>query len=263
MEAAAGGEPISRRGMLAAGIAAVVAAACGGNGGGGARGEGIGTGAAEGRLRARPGTPSQAGPAGLHPLGLERGRDGFVYVPASYSAERPAPLAVVLHGAGGGAREALSMLRPLADGAGLVLLSPDARASTWDAVAGRFGPDVAFVDRALAHLFRRWAVDPARLAVAGFSDGASYALSLGVTNGDLFSRIVAFSPGFIAAGPRTGAPRVFVSHGTRDEVLPIDRCSRRIVPQLRRMQLDVVYREFDGPHTVPPAVAREAVEWLS
>ncbi len=31
----------------------------------------------------------------------------------------------------------------------------------------------------------------------GFSDGASYALSLGVPNGDLFTHIVAFSPGFM------------------------------------------------------------------
>ena len=31
------------------------------------------------------------------------------------------------------------------------------------------------------------AVDPARIAVAGFSDGASYALSLGLTNGTLLT----------------------------------------------------------------------------
>lgn len=34
---------------------------------------------------------------------------------------------------------------------------------------------------------------------AGFSDGASYALSLGLPNGNLFSHIVAFSPGFMRA----------------------------------------------------------------
>ena len=31
-----------------------------------------------------------------------------------------------------------------------------------------------------------------------------------------------------------GAPRIYISHGTHDTVLPIDRCSRRIVPALQR-----------------------------
>jgi phospholipase/carboxylesterase len=46
-------------------------------------------------------------------------------------------------------------------------------------------------------------------------------------------------------------------------VLPIDRCSRRIVPQLERARYEIRYREFDGPHTVPESVAREALEWFT
>jgi phospholipase/carboxylesterase len=45
-------------------------------------------------------------------------------------------------------------------------------------------------------------------------------------------------------------------------VLPIDNCSRRIVPLLRRGGYDVRYREFEGAHTVPPEIAREAAGWL-
>ncbi|CAA9490767.1 MAG: Phospholipase/carboxylesterase [uncultured Rubrobacteraceae bacterium] len=119
-----------------------------------------------------------------------------------------------------------------------------------------------FVNRALEQTFGRLAVDPERLAVGGFSDGASYALSLGIDNGDLFSHVLAFSPGFMAPAERRGRPPVFVSHGTADQVLPIDRTSRRIVPQLERQGYQVTYREFDGPHTVPKPVAREALEWF-
>jgi predicted esterase/lysophospholipase L1-like esterase len=170
---------------------------------------------------------------------------------------------VSLHGAGGNEESGLYPLRDLAEGAGLILLSPASRGRTWDVILGGYGPDVAFVDRALAAAFARCAVDPARLAVAGFSDGASYALSLGITNGDLFRHVMAFSPGFAApAGPH-GRPRFFVSHGRRDAVLNIDRTSRRIVPQLEGAGYDVVYREFDGPHTVPPEVARETVDWYA
>ncbi|HEX8091215.1 MAG TPA: alpha/beta hydrolase-fold protein, partial [Blastocatellia bacterium] len=121
---------------------------------------------------------------------------------------------------------------------------------------------VAFIDRALEHTFQLYNVKPARMAVAGFSDGASYALSLGVANGDLFTHIIAFSPGFLAPASRNGQPRIFVSHGVKDGVLPIDSCSRKIVPRLKHAGYEVRYREFDGPHTVPPEVAREALDWF-
>jgi phospholipase/carboxylesterase len=46
-------------------------------------------------------------------------------------------------------------------------------------------------------------------------------------------------------------------------VLPIDRCSRKIVSQLRRVGYDARYREFEGGHGVPPDVGREAVGWFA
>jgi len=106
-------------------------------------------------------------------------------------------------------------------------------------------------------------VDPARVAVCGFSDCASLALALGISNGDLFSRVMAFSPGFIPGGvEKTGKPRIFISHGTRDEILPIENASRPMVPKLKQSGYDVTFREFDGPHGVPPEIARASIEWF-
>ncbi|HEY2897591.1 MAG TPA: PHB depolymerase family esterase [Gemmatimonadaceae bacterium] len=219
---------------------------------------------AEGRLAARPSAsvPARAAAPGLHSLGLARDRDALLYIPASYRAEHAAPLAVMLHGAGGVAQHGISLVEALADAAGLVVLAPPSRQQTWDVIRGAFGPDVAFVDAAIAATFERCAIDPQRLAVGGFSDGASYALSLGLTNGDLFTHVIAFSPGFMAQARQIGAPRFYISHGTRDTVLPIDRCSRRLVPLLEHAGYEVKYHEFDGSHTIPPDIAREAVEWL-
>jgi phospholipase/carboxylesterase len=101
------------------------------------------------------------------------------------------------------------------------------------------------------------------VAVGGYSDGASYALSLGIANGDLFSHVLAFSPGFLTPTGQRGSPRIFVVHGTRDRWLPIDSCSRRIVPRLERAGYEVLYREFEGGHVVPPGIAREAAIWLA
>lgn len=143
-----------------------------------------------------------------------------------------------------------------------MLLAPNARGRTWDAILDRFGPDVASLDSLLEQVFERFALDRARIALGGFSDGASYALSLGLSNGDLFTHLIAFSPGFLAPGPRRGRPSIYVSHGVEDRVLPIVRCSRMIVPALRRSGYDVDYREFGGGHAVPAEVARASVSWL-
>ncbi len=215
-----------------------------------------------GRLRARPVEVDGTAPVGLRaPFGSARG--GYLYVPPTYPEERPAPLVVLLHGAGEDARDGLALLRKQADEAGLMLLALSSRGPTWDFVAGGYGPDVAAIDRALEETFSHYAVDPARVAVGGYSDGASYALSLGIANGDLFSHVLAFSPGFLAPASQTGSPRIFVSHGTQDGWLPIGSCSRRIVPQLERAGYEVRYLEFEGGHVVPPAIAREAASWFA
>jgi phospholipase/carboxylesterase len=225
----------------------------------------IGSAADRGRLQAWPDAkPADAkAPTGLQPLGLGSERDGLIYVPEGYGEMEAAPLALALHGAGGDARAGISPLLDLADEVGLVLLAPESRGRTWDVLLDDYGPDVEFIDRALEQTFDRLAVNPERLAVTGFSDGASYALSLGLTNGDLFTHVMAFSPGFMAPASRVGSPHIFVSHGTRDEVLPIERTSRRVVPRLERDGYEVRYREFDGPHVVPKPVAREALEWFN
>lgn len=222
-----------------------------------------GGGSREGVLRARPRTARVDSPTGELPLGLGGERDGLLYVPPGYRRDKPAPLALLLHGAGGDARHGLSLLRGHADRLGLVLLAPDSRRATWDVLGGGYGPDVDFINLALEQTFARYAVNARRVAFAGFSDGASYALSLGIINGDLATHVIAFSPGFMAPTRQKGSPRLFISHGTQDRVLPIDRCSRRIVPQVRQAGYFVNYKEFDGPHTIPPEIAREAAEWFA
>ena len=217
----------------------------------------------EGRLRARPTATSGAGPVGLRLMELGTTREGYAYVPPTYRAERPAPMVVLLHGAGEDARDGLALLRAQADGAGLILLALSSREYTWDLlVSRRYGPDATAIDRALEWALSRYAVDQSRIAVGGYSDGASYALSLGISNGDLFTHVLAFSPGFVGPIRRVCSPRIFVSHGTRDRWLPIDRCSRAIVPRLRGAGYEVHYREFEGGHVVPPEIALEAVGWF-
>jgi predicted esterase len=207
----------------------------------------------QGRLTARPQAVEDAGKAGERRIG-----GAMLYVPPG---DGPKTLVLGLHGAGSSPEEPMELLRPYADRAGLILLAPKSQAATWDVAQGGFGPDVEAIDGLLAQVFSEYDIDD--VAVAGFSDGASYALSLGLTNGDLFDHVIGFSPGFIAFEQPYGKPRLFISHGTKDSILPIGRTSRRGVPSLRAAGYLVKYREFDGDHEVPPGIVREAVAWLT
>lgn len=215
------------------------------------------------RLSARP-DPSLTNPPtqrGLLPLNLGGQRDGLLYVPTTHPLHGPRPLMVACHGAGSQASHSIRPFTEAAERYGLLLLACDSRGGTWDVIRGGYGPDVAFIDSALKLVFSRYAVDPTMLALDGFSDGASYALSLGLNNGDLFSHLLGFSAGFLAAAGQVGQPSIFLSHGTADRVLPIERCGRVIAGQLRQAGYDVQYTEFEGGHTVPPEVQAEALAW--
>ena len=167
----------------------------------------------------------------------------------------------MMHGSGGTSIR-MEFTVPLAKEDDVLLLLPNSRMLAGNAVVGPFGADATFLDGALAQVFPSCAIDPARVTLGGLSsDGATYALALGLLNGDLFTRLVAFSPGFLKPVDRHGNWRVFVSHGTRDTNINVG--GRGIARQLTDEGYDATYREFDGGHEVPDAIAREAFAWLS
>src|SRR5206468_1690292 len=142
---------------------------------------------------------------------------------------------VLLHGAGGRASNFEANLPSRVDDKGIVVLAFDSSLATWDRFSlGGFGPDVERMNMALDYTFRTVNVDPGHVGLAGFSDGASYTLALGLSNGDLFKALIAFSCGAglaYAAGIR-GKPPIFISHGTADPVIPIGISRDGVVPEL-------------------------------
>lgn len=219
----------------------------------------------DGRLAARPvAHPVDPLPPGEHVLWTTEGRDTVVVIPSSIVPGRPAPLMLALHGATQSSEFTLRAMRAAAEAAGVIMVAPSSEDRTWDAITGvGFAGDCERIDRAMTQVFQQCAVDPHRLAIAGFSDGATYSLSLGVVNGDLFTHIIAYSPGFMVPGPRHGQPRIFISHGRNDPILPFETCGQRLATELQHDGYRVEFVPFDGVHQVPPAIAQRATDWFT
>ena len=201
-------------------------------------------------------------PPGVQELGLFKERDATLVVPRSVDPQRPTPLMVLFHGGGGSAQKIMPMMRDHAEREGFLLLVPQSLFPTWDIVIGGNGPDRQRLDEALAYVSSRFTLDPTRIAFAGHSDGGSYTLSLGPTNGHFVTHMIVSSAGFMSIFMQSGAPKVFISHGTRDEQIPIDRSGRVHSAKLSEAGYDVTYVEYDGPHAWQPEIAQRSVDFF-
>jgi predicted esterase len=210
-----------------------------------------------GRLTARPQADrlpqAPPPPKGISFLGLDRknsGRDAVLYAPANFDPRTPIPLLLFLHGAGQNGALMVKALQDAAERHGVLLLAPSSRAATWDMHRAPACDDSAFIDSALAQIFAAATIDPRRIGIGGLSDGASFALSLGLANGDLFGEVMSFSAGFFHVPLRMGHPRVFLSHGHRDVIIDF-RIGRQIADRLIESGYEVTFRPFDGGHGIP------------
>jgi len=221
-------------------------------------------GALTGRLDFRPGAAPTAErlPPGRHGLAFPEGREAVLVVPEGLPAVGPVPLLVMFHGAGGEANRVLPHLVRHARARRFLLLAPQAMFPTWDIVIGGHGPDLQRLDGALASVAARFRLDPAHLAFAGFSDGGSYALSLGLTNGDVASHVIGLSAGFMNAFTQTGTPKVFLAHGRSDRQLPIETSAHPHARRLLESGYDLTLQPFDGDHVIVPWVVERAVEFF-
>jgi predicted esterase len=210
--------------------------------------------------------PSATAPA-LAPGETRLVNGAVAYRPPSAPAG-PRPLLVLLHGAGGYPPGFLQKMEPVADRLGMILVAPHSSGGTWDLIENLqmdvepwHGADARRLDQSLADLFSKVAVDPTHVVLLGFSDGASYALSLGLSNAKLFTAVVALSPGMLSPQSRIDRQQqVFIAHGRSDRVLSFEN-AQDMAEALRRTGGNVRFRPFEGGHQIDPASLTEALEW--
>lgn len=207
-------------------------------------------------LVSRPATPSATTATGRQEFGVAGSR-AVVYVPESITREQPVGLVVFLHGAGRTVDPFVDAQKTIADTSRVIVLAPISIGRTWDGILyQQYSHDITVIDKSLEWVFQRWNIDPAKIAMTGFSDGATYALGVGLSNGDLFSHVVAYSPGFLLGFVPQGKPAIVISHGMQDPVLSFEFTKTSTVPRLEQLGYTVDFREFSGGHAMHLATAR-------
>jgi predicted esterase len=189
-------------------------------------------------------------------------RDGSLYVPKSYKPGTPMPVLMMLHGYSGVA-QSVRFTFPLAEEFGVIIIAPESRDLTWGQSIPGFDADVRYLGAAFRYVSSILDVDDSHVALGGVSDGAGYALSMGLAYGDTFNHLMIFSTGLMIPLRHQGMPKIFLAHGVNDTQMPIDRTARLFVPKLKEEGYDVTYREYEGGHGAPPYVVRDAFEWFT
>lgn len=162
-------------------------------------------------------------------------REYYIHTPVKMDANLPLPLVVMLHGAGGGARSImrLSGMNELAEKEGFMVVYPLGtgkrdRMLSWNAghccgfAKENKIDDVAFIGALIDEIQQDWRVDPARVYVAGISNGGMMAHRLGCELSEKISglAVVAGAKGHTDSIP-VSPPSVILFHGTADLYVPI------------------------------------------
>jgi predicted esterase len=221
-------------------------------------------------LELRHTTPEETGePSPTGHVSVERGASRAVLLtPPEIDPSRLYPLVTVLHGAGRQDELLVRACRDEPEKRDALFLVPRSFHPTWDLVACDERPDLDFLEWAYDLIYRRYPVDPGRQALLGYSDGASYALSVGLSNPHVFRAVMGWAAGFVALDPRRIAPdrpkpEVLLEYGTHDELFPFERVAKPMRANLESLGYRVEFRvDQGGRHWPSGSFQSEALDWF-
>ncbi|HEV8632532.1 MAG TPA: alpha/beta fold hydrolase [Thermoanaerobaculia bacterium] len=173
-------------------------------------------------LVAAPGTalPLHAVALGWERLDLTAaGSYTLNYVPHSLNLSQPAPAIVFLHGQGATPEGWQSILAPLAEQLGFVLVVPRAAATAGGFFTFGVGADDAVITEALRREQERVVIDTRRIGIAGHSAGGAYALVLAYSTASPFNGVFSLSAPYrtvVRLADPTRVPPLRFYYGTLD-----------------------------------------------
>ena len=122
----------------------------------------------------------------------------------------------------------------------------------------------AFIEEVEEH----FTFDREQFFLLGFSQGGMMSYGLALSDPEKYSGVMALSsylmPGIIGKLPTAGSPLppFFISHGTQDQVLPIQG-GRESRDRLEDWGAEVVYKEYPMPHGINPDNLKDLLDWLN
>jgi len=192
----------------------------------------------------------------------------ILLTPEVIEPDRSYPLITVFHGAGRQDEMLVKACRGEPDRRQAFFLIPRSDAPTWDLIAGGDAqPDFDFLEYAWDLIYRRYPIDPARQVLVGYSDGASYALSLALSNPGFFDAALCWAAGFAmmdrnAVGVDNKRTRFYLEYGTADELFPFDQIAVPMRENLERAGYQVEFSvDEGGRHWPSGSFQREALDW--
>jgi len=112
----------------------------------------------------------------------------------------------------------------------------------------------------------KYPINPEQITLLGFSQGAILSYAAALKNPDKIQRIAALS-GYLNTemvdeiSKDVSKLRMFISHGNVDQVIPV-AWARKAAPELKRLGIDVTYKEYPVGHGVAPQNFWEMLKWL-
>nr|WP_301290210.1 alpha/beta hydrolase-fold protein [Paenibacillus sp. 1781tsa1] len=200
-----------------------------------------------------------------------------VRLPNHYNSDQRYPVIFALHGMGSDEQDMLRLMEPLqSDFIIVAIRGPIVQGSGYayfqiksigNPIRELYDASVLGLQQLIVDLSAKYAIDPTRRYIAGFSQGAIMAMTLSLIMGDAIKGIVAMSgyiPQFVKDEYKLQPDSelsVFISHGDQDHLFPL-QLGEDNANFFRQHTHHVTYVPYNGGHQVTPDLYQQFQQWL-
>jgi len=192
----------------------------------------------------------------------------IIILPPRYDKKKPTPLIIALHGSGGNGKQMADVWKPIAARAGAILVCPDALRPLGSGYQWTFIDEAQWlVVNTVERLSASHNIDPTRIILTGFSQGANVTLQVATTRPDLCRGVIPvcghYESPIMPLPEKPGnasLPRFALLIGENDEAA---QSNRDLEARLKALNIPTHLRIYKGAgHGFPPHRDRELTEAL-